>query len=69
MNLRDARSARKALQVQWDKHRKICRQCRQLTDSRNRYCPEGWELAKSLQQARALVAQLQEDIADQVTLF
>lgn len=67
--LADARVIRRAIQDEQDKHLKLCSECRPMGPGRNRYCPEGWELAEKVTAASAEVARHQDILADQMRLF
>lgn len=56
---------RRNLLAQWDKHVKECMKCLVTTAARERYCDEGWEIAKELTAVRSRIAELQDQIADE----
>lgn len=39
-------------------HRKMCRTCTQFTDSRRRWCDEGWAIEQAIRKAKAEVDDL-----------
>lgn len=70
VDLPTARAASKVLKEMIGKHRKLCRDCVDLTPRANRYCPEWWQLAKEHAAAVADVRRLElERQGDNLTLF
>lgn len=58
------------LRTQWAAHLKLCRECVPLTSSRNRYCPEGWEIVKQAASETGKIRELTQPSGDtQDTLF
>lgn len=51
-------------------HRRVCRQCREITPIQNRYCPEGYEMVKAVRRSMAALDALTEPPQPQAdTLF
>lgn len=51
-------------------HRKTCRLCTEITPVSSRWCPEGWEMVKSVRRATTVVTELRKPPKPQAdTLF
>lgn len=57
--LATARNRRAQLAEMMRQHARVCRDCRPLTDTRARYCQDGWQLAKDYRAAMAAVTDLE----------
>lgn len=65
-----ARNMAAALEEEMRVHAKLCRTCVNLTQNANRYCDEGWKLAKAHRRAMAEAERLEPHAqGDDATLF
>lgn len=66
----EARAARGRLSEDWIRHRRVCGQCRTRPGTTPDYCGDGWEIAKAIAQAGAVIRRFAGQAeAEQGTLF
>lgn len=58
VDLRTATTSERVINEMVRAHNKVCRACQELTPQANRYCPEGWEMAKQLASVRSDIRRL-----------